>query len=392
MKLEFPPGFLWGTSTAAAQVETAFDHQWKGLESKDGFVLNRTTDHEKRREEDAGYIAQFGTVYRCGMDWSRLQREPFAPFDTDTVAEYRQFFELLREKGMDIMLVLHHFAHPRWFEKAGGWLKEDNVPAFMDYVTQTVQYFGDLVASWNTFNEPNVFAMNGYIRGNFPPHKRNYFKAGRVLRNMGIAHGLAYKFLKRNAPDKWVGISLNTGYFKGLNWIGRIPAAFTDWWFHRRAARPFRQVDFWGLSYYALVPFNPFPIDETGRPGQLDKLRIPRDNMWGYYPQGLKLRLKEFYKRYRKPIIITENGICTDDPQRRIHSIKDYLKLCHEAIAEGVDLRGYIHWSTWDNFEWDLGPTYRFGLVYVNNFSKDRQMTPAGIYYAQITQTNAVEV
>ncbi len=392
MRLEFPQGFLWGTSTAAAQVETAFDHQWKGMESKDGFVLDRTTDHERRREEDAGYIAQLSSVYRCSMDWSKLQRAPFAAFDPETVAEYRHFFELLRQKGVRIMLVLHHFAHPRWFENAGGWLREDNVSVFMDYTRQTIENFGDLVDFWNTFNEPNVFALNGYFRGNFPPHKRNLAKAGRALKTMGKAHDVAYKYLKNCCPGKPVGISFNTGHFKGLNWLGKIPAAFTGWWFHRYAAKPFRQVDFWGLSYYAHVPFDPFPIDEVGRPGRLDKLGIPRDNMWGYYPEGLKKRLKEFHKRYRKPVIVTENGVCTDDPHRRIQSIKDYLKICHEAIREGVDLQGYIHWSTWDNFEWDLGPTFRFGLVYVNNFNKDRQMTPAGMFYSQITKENAVDI
>lgn len=362
------------------------------MESKDGFVFDRTTDHERRREEDAAYIAQLGSVYRCSMDWSRLQRAPLAAFDPQTVAEYRHFFELLRQKGVRIMLVLHHFAHPRWFENAGGWLSEDNVSVFMDYTRQTIENFGDLVDFWNTFNEPNVFALNGYFRGNFPPHKRNLAKAGRALKTMGKAHDVAYKYLKNCCPGKPVGISFNTGHFKGLNWLGKVPAAFTGWWFHRYAAKPFRQVDFWGLSYYAHVPFDPFPIDEVGRPGRLDKLGIPRDKMWGYYPEGLKKRLKEFYKRYRKPVIITENGVCTDDPHRRIQSIKDYLKICHEAIREGVDLQGYIHWSTWDNFEWDLGPTFRFGLVYVNNFNKDRQMTPAGLFYSQITKENAVDI
>jgi beta-glucosidase len=392
MKLEFPQGFLWGTSTAAAQVETAFDHQWKGMESKDGFVLDRTTDHEHRREEDAEYIARLGSVYRCSMDWSKLQRAPFAPFDEETVAEYLDFFSSLRQKGVRIMLVLHHFAHPRWLEQAGGWLNEDNLPAFMDFVKQTADHFGELVSFWNTFNEPNVYALNAFFRGNFPPHQRSRSKAEKVLRYMGMAHDLAYKYLKIRFPGTPVGISFNTGYFKGLNLVGRIPAAYTDWWFHRYAAKPFRQVDFWGLSYYAYIPFNPFPINEVSKPGTLDKLGIRRDNMWGYFPEGLKIRIKEFHQRYKKPIFITENGICTEDSDKRIAAIKDYLKACHEAIGEGVDLMGYIHWSAWDNFEWDLGPTYRFGLVRVNTFTKERQITPAGLFYENITKSNAIEI
>ena len=128
MRIEFPTDFFWGTSTSAPQTETAFDHQWKGFIARDEFVLNRTTDHELRREEDLQYIQQFGTVYRCGVDWSRLQRSAFAEFDQQTVSEYRHFFQQLQEGGTKVLLVLHHFAHPNWFEQKGGWLQEDKSP------------------------------------------------------------------------------------------------------------------------------------------------------------------------------------------------------------------------------------------------------------------------
>jgi beta-glucosidase len=88
--------------------------------------------------------------------------------------------------------------------------------------------------------------------------------------------------------------------------------------------------------------------------------------------------LRMFHKKYRKPIIITENGICTEDDRQRIQSIKDYLTVCHTAIQSGVDVRGYIHWSTWDNFEWHLGRKYRFGLVRVDFNTMSRNMTEAG--------------
>ncbi len=142
MKLHFPDGFLWGSSTAAAQIETASDHNWRGFLSKDGHRFERTTDHELRRNEDAQYIKKFGTVYRCGVDWARLQPEAFAPFDMQVVNEYQTFFQELNDAGTRILFVIHHFTHPLWFEKDGGWLNESKLPAFIDYAQQCVQYFG----------------------------------------------------------------------------------------------------------------------------------------------------------------------------------------------------------------------------------------------------------
>ncbi|HNG91040.1 MAG TPA: family 1 glycosylhydrolase, partial [Saprospiraceae bacterium] len=125
--LAFPSHFFWGTSTAAAQVETATDHPWRGLLALDGYRFERTTDHERRRAEDAEYIARLGSVYRCGVDWCRLQPAPLAPFQAAVVAEYRTFFDLLRARGVSLMFVLHHFAHPNWFEEKGGWTQAANI-------------------------------------------------------------------------------------------------------------------------------------------------------------------------------------------------------------------------------------------------------------------------
>ncbi len=393
MRLQFPDHFFWGTSTAAAQIETASAHNWRGVQSKDGYTFERTTDHELKREEDVRYIQQFGSVYRCGVDWARLQSEAFAPFDQEVVKEYQQFFAQLNAAGTEIMFVIHHFTNPLWFEEEGGWLDKENIPAFIDYANQCIQYFSQYVRDWNVFNEPNVYALNGYMLGNFPPFKKSYFKANRVLKNMGKAHRVVYKILKANDEHKPVGISFNTCYFHGLNFFGKLFAGFTDWWFHKKAARPFaKYLDYWGLSYYAYVPFKPTPITEIDQPGKLKKMGIPNDKMWGYKPEGLARSIKRFHRRYKRPIVITENGICTENDDQRIRAIQDYLTICHKAIENGVDLRGYIHWSTWDNFEWNLGPTYRFGLVRIDLDSKERISTKAGAFYAEVTRNNAIDI
>ncbi len=392
MFLSFPAKFFWGTSTAAAQVETATNHPWRGIRALDGYVFDRTTDHERHRLEDAEHIVRFGSIYRCGVDWGRLQSEPYAKFDPSVVTEYRELFQKLQQEGVGLMFVLHHFAHPNWFEQRGAWTSEDNIPYYLDFVRQCIKHFGEYVRYWNTFNEPNVYAMNAYLLGNFPPRKKGkYATANRVLDNMGRAHEIAFSMI-REKSDAPIGISLNTGCFKGANLLGAIVAAFMRWWFMERAARPFRKCDFWGLSYYAYMLFDPLPIDAINRKKDLEKRNIPHDRMWGYRPEGFGEVMRKFHRKYGKPIIVTENGICTDDQQVRIGALRDYLTVCHKAIADGVDLLGYIHWSTWDNFEWHLGPTYRFGLVRVNFETMERSMTEAGLFYEKIAQENGVEV
>lgn len=392
MTLTFPEGFLWGSSTSAAQVETPSDHNWRGFVSRDGYRFDRTTDHEKRREEDLGYIRQFGQIYRGGVDWARLQRAPYAPFDAAVTDEYVQFFRALNEAGMSIMLVLHHFTHPNWMEQEGGWQNESAISYYVDYARQCIDHFGPYVRFWNTFNEPNVYAMNAFMLGNFPPRQHSYFKANRALRYMGQAHSIAYEMIKERYPNYLVSISINTAWFEGIHPLGRWPAALADWWFHRKAPGYFTKVDFWGLSYYAYVPFNPFPLTEIDNPGELARLNIPHDGMWGYRPEGLGRHLRDFWQRYRKPVFVVESGICTDDAHRRIQAIKDYLAVCHGVLEEGVPLMGFIHWSTWDNFEWNLGPTYRFGLVRVDLKTKDRTMTLAGEFFARVCRENRVEI
>lgn len=393
MTISFPDHFIFGTSTSAAQTETATDHPWRGVRASDGHIFERTTDHEKRRMEDAELIARLGKVYRCGVDWARLQKFPMAPFESDVVAEYSDFFSRLRELGVDLMFVLHHFCHPDWFENAGGWTQKGNIPVFLNFAEQCAENFGPYIRWWNIFNEPNVYALNAFWMGNFPPFKRfQYFTANRVLDNMGAAYDQAYAALKARNPEWQIGISLNTGWFEGLNFTGRIAAGFVSWWFMERAARPFEQCDFWGLSYYAYMPFDPFPIDAVNGLEKLQKLGIPTDKMWGYRPEGLGRVLRNFYNRYKKPILIVENGICTDSDEMRIQSIRHYLSECHRAISDGVDLRGYIHWSTWDNFEWHLGPTYRFGLIRVDFQTMERAFTPAAEFFENIVKNRSIEI
>ena len=231
MSLQFPKDFVWGTSTAAYQIETAFEHDWKGVKSKDGYVFDRTTDHELRFSDDAELIANVAKSYRMSMQWSKLQREPLALFHQETVDEYKRFLDTLKSKNVQIMLVLHHFTDPLWFVKLGKWQNERCLHAFYNYAEQFVKHFGSYADYWNTFNEPNVFVSNGWMEGDFPPFKKNYVDGFKIIGQLGKAHDEVYDIIKAKS-GKPIGISHNTVHFEAEHWAAIPQVQLNDWWFN----------------------------------------------------------------------------------------------------------------------------------------------------------------
>lgn len=391
-KLSFPGHFLFGTSTSAYQIETAFEHDWCQVTSRDGHVFDCTTDHEKRYEEDVSIIASLAPNYRMSLMWSRLQREPLATFDEKTREEYHALLGTLRSKGVQIMMVLHHFTNPQWFARLGGWERKENIALWEDYARKLVDEFGTYVSLWNTFNEPNLYVSMGWIAGEFPPFKKNLVAAKKVIENISIAHNKLYRYIKEKYPHTAVGISHNAAVFSAHNILGYIPAKLMDWLYMDYAPALFNSSDFFGMSYYARITHDPFPITYIETPEKIKRLGKAHDDIWEYYPQGLKECLQRYWNSYRKPIIITENGICTKNDSLRIKAIHDYLKLVHEAIGEGIDVRGYYHWSAWDNFEWSLGPTFQFGLYGHNLETKERTKKPSADIYSRIAFTREMTI
>ena len=121
MKKTFPKQFLWGTSTAACQIESTKGTSWYGLETRDQTSVDKNIEHDRYRTEDAKIITGLGNAYRFNPDWAKLQRAPFGKLNPSAVKDYRNFLEILKSKGMHVMLTLHHFANPDWFETAGSW-------------------------------------------------------------------------------------------------------------------------------------------------------------------------------------------------------------------------------------------------------------------------------
>lgn len=391
MQLVFPKDFIFGTSTASTQIETAFEHDWQGVVAQDGTVFQRTTDHETRLAEDAEIIASLAPHYRMSLMWSKLQRQPLAPLHSETVQQYLSFLKDLKQRGVQVMMVLHHFTNPTWFAARGGWERAENIPLWVDFCQKVVDTFGDWVTRWNTFNEPNVYASYGWITGFFPPFKINPVKAALVVKNMGTAHDKVYQYIKQQRPQQPVGISHNAVVFTQENVLGWFPARLSDWWFMEYVPSHFEQVDFFGMSYYARLSHDPLPITYIQTPEKIKTLGKRHDDLWEYHPQGLRTCIDRYWNRYKKPIIITENGVCEAGDTLRPQAIADYARVLHRALQDGIDIQGYYWWSTWDNFEWHLGPAMKFGLYECHPETKDRIKRPSADLFRKLAHYKILE-
>jgi len=276
------------------------------------------------------------------------------------------------------------------------------VRAFMPFVHRVIDELGDLAGMWCTINEPSIYSANGWITGEFPPGDRGNLAAQyRVTRNMHRAHELAYAAIKRRWPDAQVGLShhkfllLPASSKRRDVLAARAAQAVTDRW--PVAPGQFRRIveassDFIGIAHYwgQLCAFDPLrPQNQFVRrfnpPGPLTEMGFVSDPTW----MGDVLR---DLKRYGKPVYITENGLATQDEAWRERYLGEVLTEVHRSIGEGVDVRGYFHWTNMDNFEWARGYTCHFGLIAVDRRTMERTIKPSGRAYARIATQNAVGV
>ena len=392
-EIVFPKDFLFGTSTSSFQIETPVDHQLKGLIGKDGTKLVETIEHEKHRYSDASIIAKLGNAYRFSLDWGRLQTYPFERFEGNVVKEYRIFLNRLKKKGVKLMLVLHHFANPNWFEHHGSWLNSKAIDMYLDYVEQVHHHFGDLVDYYNTFNEPGVFALHTHMTGFFPPYKRmKLFAVRKILNNMAKASNKAYDMLKDNSSDVQVGFAKSILNPLPVNFAGGITALGYEIFFIDYILKKFSKHDYIGINYYGYMPMGLIPFSRPDNKNKFDGLRKEHDDLWIYDPKDLKKIIMKLHRKYKKPIIITENGYSGENDNRRLSFIADHLKSIHEAMDEGIVVKGYFYWSTFDNYELYLGKTFRFGLVHVNYKTMKRTLKGSAKFYSKLSKYKVLEV
>ncbi|MBI4970618.1 MAG: glycoside hydrolase family 1 protein [Candidatus Omnitrophica bacterium] len=422
--LKFPDGFLWGTATSAHQVEGNNTlNDWWDWEAA-GHVKNReisglACDHFNRFEEDFTLSQKLNlNAHRFSIEWSRVEPSE-GEFSDSALYHYRQVLESLHRHKHVPMVTLLHFTLPRWVAEKGAWENEKILFWFERYVRKCAQVFGDLVPLWNTMNEPMVYMFEALMTGHWPPGKISLARQIPVMRRLIQAHAQAYHAIhdesQRNHWKSQVGLAVYYRLIQPWN-----PHSILDRWAASLRDSVFNQLflnaihtgiigfpvtfnqfdpnvkgswDFIGLNYYSRgkVRFS------LGCPQFLftEEIALPGTEKnflgWEVYPEGLYDALVDL-ARFQKPIFVTENGICTDEDIQRQDFIKRHLRELYRAIQDGVDVRGYFHWSLIDNFEWAHGYAPHFGLAAVDPVSQRRFPRESARLYGEIARNNSLEL
>ena len=425
--LRFPKGFLWGTASSSYQCEGGnTNNQWYRWEQQ-GRILSGeqcadAANWWREAERDFELAEQMeNNTLRLSLEWSRIEPAE-GQWDGAAVDRYRAMLHDLRKRHMKPVITLHHFTEPLWFADRGGFANEENVRFFVRYVTYIVTALRDLCDFWLTFNEPNVYATQGYELGVFPPGEKNMAHTLQVLRTLLLAHITSFYAIRRLQPEAQIGYCLHYRLFDPANPLSPLDRGVANTqenlfnWAALHAAEsgrfpfPLNSLmaplanaagtrDFHGVNYYTrnLVRFDPtIPFEAFGR--RLVRTNVIRndaglDEDFGeIYPDGLYRVLKAVHQRTRgnKPLYITENGFSDTRDTRRPRAILEHLAMVHRAIQSGIPVRGYLHWSLVDNFEWNNGWHVRFGLIEINPQTQERFPRRSASMFGEICRANAI--
>lgn len=390
-KIHFPKDFLWGTSTAAHQVEgNNFNSDWWRWEQQDDKRPKSgiACDHYHLFKEDFTLAKQMGqNSHRLSIEWARIEPKP-GEFDKKEIGHYRDVLEELKKLDMKAFVTLWHFTLPVWFADLGGFERESNLRYFENYVSFCAKELDGLVDFWVTINEPTTYALKGYLIGVWPPGKKNLFSTLKVYKNLASAHNLAYWAIKRIDSNYQVGAAhqLVSYYSKGgllNNILTRLNKYFVDDYFYDKTPNTH---DFMGLNYYFRNPisFKYFLVKVDA--GDYEKILEDKGRRfgWGMNPSGLYSCLVYLEKRFNKPIYILEHGISDPEEDDREEYIAGAVNYIQKAIENGVDVRGYLHWTLMDNFEWNLGYVSKFGLFSVEPGTLKRVPKKSAYYFKNL--------
>src|SRR5215207_8404403 len=435
--MHFPENFLWGTATAAYQVEGAVDESGRGASIWDTFshtagkVLHGDTgdiacDQYHHLEEDLDLMSELGIqAYRFSVAWPRIQPEGSGPANRKGLDFYRRLVDGLRRRAIEPMLTLYHWDLPQALEDAGGWTNRDTSERFAEYAGIVYEALSDSVEFWITLNEPWVSAWMGYGFGvHAPGHKdstralaaTHHLQLGVTL-NLHPARPSRDREADREAARRVDG-QANRLYLDPL-FRGEYPEDVFSHYRERGVDLSFVHdgdlvsisvpIDFLGVNYYfrntvrdaleeevADLPFADLGA-RTVIPHEAEKTAMG----WPVEPDGLTeimVRIKEDYADL--PIYVTENGRAVHDyidpegdvdDEERVSYLDAHFRAAHEAMEQGVDLRGYMVWSLLDNFEWAEGYSKRFGIVFVEYGTQRRVPKSSARWYSDVIRRNGLE-
>ncbi len=398
----FPPGFLFGAATSSHQVEggNRWNDWWEAEQAgRLPHASGEACRHYELYERDFDLARSLGhNAHRLSLEWSRIEPEE-GRWNAEAIEHYRDVIAALRARELEPIVTLHHFTNPAWFARRGGWERRDSVGSFARYVDLAARELGDGVGLWITINEPTVYALHAYVHGQWPPFARSWRAARRVLKNLLRAHTAALRALRERCPTARVGLSHSAPHIAPCDpsrLRDRVAAAVRDHLLNEAFVPPAHELDFLGLNYYtrALVRSRGLGAGALfGRackePHHADRGPLAQTG-WEVHPAGLPLVLARF-ARLGVPLMVSENGIATEDEELRRRFLSDHLRGVAQALAAGVDVRGYLWWSLIDNFEWALGTRPRFGLAAVDFETQQRRPRPVADDFERVCRTGLLE-
>lgn len=400
-----------GVASAATQIEGGeCGHNWNDWYAKgkikDHSNPARATDHYHLWKEDANLMASMKIKhYRMGIEWARICPNE-GETDKAVIEHYREELKYLKEQGIKVLLTIHHFTNPMWFEKKGAFTKEENLGYFLDFVKLIVHEFGDFVAEYITINEPNVYATNSFYFGDWPPGEKSFAKTISVMSNMTYCHIKAYKIIHEiresmGYQDTKVSFANHVRVFDPQN--SRNPwhcicAKLLDRFFQGAVTEAMSTGNFkWPLKkhkdisrgeYLDFIAINYYTRSTVSGFGDGVRKDAPKNDLgWEIYPEGIVRCITPIYQLIKRPIYITENGTCDNPDAFRSKYIYEHLK----AISEcDLPIERYYHWCFCDNFEWVEGESARFGLVYVDYETQERTIKKSGRFYTRMIEENGI--
>ena len=421
----FPSDFLLGCATAAHQVEGGIENDWARFERTrpspiaDGSDASVAIDHYRRYRQDLEQLAAgHQGAHRFSVEWARVEPEAGC-FDGAALEHYRDVAQTCRRLGMDPVVTLQHFTLPTWLADHGGLLHPQAPQLFARYAAACTEALGDGVVWWLTVNEPTVLALQGYLFGLWPPAQRSISRAFAALRGLLRMHAAGARAVhdvaRRHGWDARVSVAHHERRLRpraGASLLDRAAAVlpefiFNRWFLHacvtgralppvgdgRRVPGLRGSLDFLGVNYYSeeTVSFDgrtPLTLFAHLAPDP----ELPRTSFgWAIHPEGLRSALIDLWQETRLPLIVTENGVADEHDELRPRYLVDHLNAVLDAIDDGADVRGYLHWTAWDNFEWAEGYTKRFGLYSVDRDTLGRAPKPSAAVFAEICRTRRVQ-
>ncbi|HEY8443910.1 MAG TPA: GH1 family beta-glucosidase [Clostridia bacterium] len=427
--------FLWGVSTAAYQIEGAFDEDGKGLSIWDVFTKqpgkiyhdhngDRACGHYYHLESDIELIKELGVnAYRFSISWPRVLPEGIGKANQKGLDFYKKLVDLLLKADITPFVTLYHWDMPYELHLKGGLLNNDFSNWFSEYAETILKTFKGKVKFFSTFNEPQCVIGLGYGAGLFAPgYKLPKSEISRCVHNLLLSHGKAVKIIKDYDSSAQAGIVTCGAAFypvdNAQSNIDIVPLAYQSQYdensillytdpimFGKYPAQCYKEnpdlydninpddlkiistpIDYLGINNYEGVPVE---ADGDGFKVAQRPWGYPKTDFdWAVEEESIYWISKYLYERYKKPIYITENGIANNDwihldgrvhDAQRIDYLERYIGKVKQAISDGVDIRGYFVWSLMDNFEWANGYSKRFGLVHIDYTTLKR--TPKDSYY-----------